>query len=614
MHESEIEVVPNGEGVTIHLPQRELGGFKKAGWLIVGISSIGTLFMIFWISMPVSWGVDLLRQGQMFGWLFVAFGSLGLGGLYASAKFLALGISVLRDKTRCSVTVSDKRIVSQEKFGWFGWKQKIKRSEVDQIFVLPIGSIGSSREEPSGSGLGFLESIFDGDTSNFYAITNQKRDGQMIAPGYPKEIVDSVATTIAGELNRNSAGSVLINRDPVARSSDDSPSTSIVTVQNLTEEEVEQADFTLPPDSQLEIIEEGDSKVYRIPERTLLRGSSGLFFFAIIWNGFMAVFTAAVIFGAKENELDLAFIAFTVVFWSIGIGMLVGSFYMARQSALVGVKDGLLFIERKTIFGTKWTEFAADQVESIEMDSTNMQVNDVPVMNLKIQPLEGDAVGMFSHLDNEEIQWLAQQLRRSLGLSSNLNRFAVGNFDPSKPLEHLPSTDIQVQQDNGRTAITVPPHRFRGSRMLGFLGLLFMVVPFPALIAGIWFWGFELFFLIFTMVFSGMGAIIFFAHRISTTRNYQIVATSQKLDVTVNGFMPNQGLSATRPEILSVDVFDSGTQLNGKMLLCLKIKVKDKRGLTMMTGRDSKELVYVARLIRQRIQLVDKPDDSDSKT
>jgi len=196
MNESGIEVVPNGDGITIDLPQRELGGLKKLGWPIVGMASIGTLFMIFWISMPVSWGVDLLRQGQKFGWLFVAFGSLGLGGLFASAKFLIFGIALLRDKTRCSVTVSKNRIVSREKFGWFSLKQKVKRSEVNQIFVLPIGSTGSSSDGASGSALGFVESFFGGDTSNFYGISNQKRDGQMIAPAYPKEILDSVAASI----------------------------------------------------------------------------------------------------------------------------------------------------------------------------------------------------------------------------------------------------------------------------------------------------------------------------------------------------------------------------------------------------------------------------------
>ena len=96
---------------------------------------------------------------------------------------------------------------------------------------------------------------------------------------------------------------------------------------------------------------------------------------------------------------------------------------------------------------------------------------------------------------------------------------------------------------------------------------------------------------------------MFFIHRMTTSRNYQIVVTSQQLDVAVDGFMPCNGLSATRPEILSVDVLDSETRLNNQRLLCLKIKVKGRSGLTMMTGRDSVELVYVARLIHQRLQL-----------
>lgn len=323
----------------------------------------------------------------------------------------------------------------------------------------------------------------------------------------------------------------------------------------------------------------------------------------------MVVFTTLGLRFGNGAQMDWSFLGMISIFWIIGIGMLVRSIYVARQSALVGVKDGLLFIERKTMFGTKWTEFTSDQVESIKMAHSNLEVNNVPVMNLRIQPFEGEAVGMFSHLENGEIQWLAQQLRRSLGLRSNANRFAVGNFDTSELLQHISSTNIEVQQANDRTTITVPPHHVRGLRMLGMLGLVFMVVPIPAAIAAMFFNGFDVFSLIFSVAFASMGALLFCIHRMTTTRNYLIVATSQQLDVTVEGFMPCKGLSATRPEILSIDVHDSETKVNNEKFLCLVIKVKGRNGLTMMTGRNEAELVYVGRLLHQRLRL----DASDSR-
>ena len=602
MNESAIDVEPIGDGVAIHLPYRQLGNLKRVGWIIVALSLMGAIFLIGWISTPLLWGIDLIRQGQMFGWLLVAFGSLGFIGLFAAVRFLTLGICILCNRTRCSITVSESRILGREKFGWFSFKSKWDRSEFKQIFVMPIGSIGSSREVESGnrSALGFIESFFGGEGKNFYAMSNKKRNGDTIGTGYPKEVIDAAAVAIAAELNRNSTESVLIVRDPVLQTEDDSGVSGRVTVQDLTEEEVEQAEFILPKDSQLETIEDGDSKVYRVPERTLVRGTNGLFFFSVLWNGFILLFTTVTLRG---NQIDWGFVGVISIFWIVGIALLVGSIYMARQSALIGVKDGLLFIERKTIFGTRWTEFTADQVESIEMGHSNMEVNGVPVMNLTIKPHEGKSVGMFMHLDNEEIQWLAQQLRRSLDLRVYGSSFAVGNFDSAELMEHLSSTNIEVQQDHDRTTITVPPHRFEGARTLGFLGLAFTVVPVPATIAAMCFVGFEWPIILFAVLFSCMGAVMFFIHRMTTSRNYQIVVTSQQLDVAVDGFMPCNGLSATRPEILSVDVLDSETRLNNQRLLCLKIKVKGRNGLTMMTGRDSVELVYVARLIHQRLQL-----------
>lgn len=613
MNESGVDIEPIGDGVAIHLPRRELGSLRKVGWIIVGFSLLGTLFLIGWMATPVWWGVDLIRQGKTFGWLLVAFGCLGLGGLYATVKYLTLGISILRDKTHCSITVFENRILGRERFGWFSMKHKMERSEFKQIFVLPIGSVNDSRGETSGNQLvlGLVESFFGGDSRNFYGIANQKRNGTMLAPGYPKEILDSVAAAMAAELNRNSTESVLIVRDPIVQSNDGSTNSDMVTVQNLTEEDVDEADFTQPADSQIEIIEESDSTVYRIPERSLRSGTNGLFFFSVLWNGFMILFTTLVI-RDMGNGIEWPIIAFLSIFWLVGIGLLVGSIYMAWQSALVGVKDGLLFIERKTIFGTRWTELTAEEVESIELGHANMEVNGVPVMNLKIQPMNEKAVGMFSHLDNEEIVWLAQRLRKSLGVESERNRHSVRNFDSSEPIEQLAKTDIEVQQDGNRSTITVPPHHFKGSRSFGALGLGFMVVPVPAAITAMQFVGFEFMLFLFVIVFSCFGAAMFFIHRLATTRNYLIVATDQQLDIAVHGFMSGNGLSAARAEIISINVFDSGTKLNNETLLCLKVKVKDRKGLTMMTGRNQKELLYVARLLHQRLKLdADVPADSE---
>ena len=83
--------------------------------------------------------------------------------------------------------------------------------------------------------------------------------------GYPKGILDDAAGAIATEMNRVATDAVKINWDPVLSGLDSD--TSFVTVEDLaTEAPIDSdSDFELPDHSNLEVVEEGDSVVYRHP-------------------------------------------------------------------------------------------------------------------------------------------------------------------------------------------------------------------------------------------------------------------------------------------------------------------------------------------------------------
>ena len=584
-----------------YLPNRKLGAAKKAGWLILLAAFVGTLLMVSWIAMPVGWGISIMMKGEMLGALFIAFGCLGLGGLYGVAKLMALGIAVLKDRTRCSISVEEKRMLCREHFGWFSHKRSIGRESIEQLYLAPVGAMSSSQSERSEnrSGIAMLDSVLGSDLASLYTIVTQKQNGKRIATGYSKEVLDATASAIASEINRNRTDSVHINRSEFSEV--DVPDRGLVLVQELTEENAQTSDYVLPDDSQIEVVEESDSKVYRIPERPLMKGSGGLFLFSVMWNSILVIITMCFFF-LGGNGMDWGAVPVILIFWAIGIGFLVGSIYMARQSALIGVKDGLLFIERKTIFGTKWTEFAAEEIESVEMAYANMEINNVRVMNLRIQAADQKPVSMLAHLSNPELQWLAHQLRRSLGVNSKQNRLNLGSFSPEDTVEVPPATDIDVQHDSSRTTITVPPREFSGAKTLWLLGTTLAIVPIPAAIAAMFFVGFGLDQFCFAVFASIVGATMYFVHRFITSRNFLIEVTNRELDVKVRGFMTNHGLSATRDELESINVVDADLQLNGRSLYCVQIKVKNGKSFMMMTGRDQKELVYVAGLIHQKLR------------
>jgi hypothetical protein len=41
-----------------------------------------------------------------------------------------------------------------------------------------------------------------------------------------------------------------------------------------------------------------------------------------------------------------------------------------------------------------------------------MEVNNVPILELKIHPRAGDATGLFSERDDDELRWMATVLRQ----------------------------------------------------------------------------------------------------------------------------------------------------------------------------------------------------------
>ena len=603
MDQNGIEIEPTAGGVSIHLPFRQLGSGRKIGWVPLAFGVFVSLFMLAWIGIPMSWGIDLLMQGQLFGLLFIGFCCLGFSGLFFAAKVVTLGISILIDRTRSTVEVTDTQIVNRERFGWFSHKLEVDRKDVSKLFVTRVSSLSASPADDSQPAFGVLEFLFGNDLHKFFAITGKEQsDKPVAAPFYPEILVQSVAKAIAEELNRDRSISVQVVHQRIADEKQSAAPARVVTVQQFSEDETQKTDFVLPVDSQLEVVDQGDSKVYKVPGRNLREGSHGLFTFSVCWNGFILLISMF-IFGG-QIKADWGLFAFFGIFAAVGVGMFVSSIYMAWQSAMVGVKGGLLFIERKTIFGTRWSEFAAEDIESIEMAHANMEVNDKPVMNLRIKAADGKSASMFSHLDDRELQWLAQQLRRSLGVDAAHKKFAVGNFDPAEVLEKLPATDIEVIEEQQQTNIHIPAWTFPATRGMGVVGALMALLPLPAMLVAVFFFKAEFALLIFGACLTAIGVIVFAVNRVFSTREFDVVATTESIDVQVRGFLTRRDFSLPRSEVLSVDVVDSGAQINNQRMSCIRIKGTNGRGISMMTGRNHSELAYVARLIHQRLNLM----------
>jgi hypothetical protein len=157
-----------------------------------------------------------------------------------------------------------------------------------------------------------------------------------------------------------------------------------------------------------------------VPPAGLLKGSKGLFGFAILWCLFMSVFTGILMVasGKDSHGTPAAMWVFFALFWLIGLGMLAGAINMGRRRAMLLVENDQLSVAQIGIFGAKKRDWHRESIAAIRADASGMTVNDVPLIELQIYPVGGKKSGFFAGRDELELRWMATELRRALQVTA----------------------------------------------------------------------------------------------------------------------------------------------------------------------------------------------------
>lgn len=175
-----------------------------------------------------------------------------------------------------------------------------------------------------------------------------------------------------------------------------------------------------PAGSSIEVKHFEDGISITVPPAGLWKGSRGLFGFGVLWCGFMTVFTSMMVgigaFGKVEGNVWLMLL-FVAVFWIVGLGMLLGGINMGRRQAGLAVAGGTLMVLQTGIFGKKQREWSLSEVKAICVGPSGMEVNDTPVMQLQIHDANGKKLGLLAGRSDEELEWLARELRVAAGVS-----------------------------------------------------------------------------------------------------------------------------------------------------------------------------------------------------
>jgi hypothetical protein len=173
-----------------------------------------------------------------------------------------------------------------------------------------------------------------------------------------------------------------------------------------------------------------------------LRRAGGLFLFiwCIGWNTFVAIFTAVLIpaafadqvllNGGPETVSPVLAILFLTPFWAVGLGILFFLVHRGRRRATLLVEDGRLMVDEQTLFGSQPRSWPLKNIEAIRTEfDKNIQP---PRRKIVLDLQSGTPVKLLRYRPQEEIEWLAEELRRAIERGAK-GELSVARHSVTKP-------------------------------------------------------------------------------------------------------------------------------------------------------------------------------------
>ena len=363
-------------------PPRPLGWGRLIGVFLVGF---GLLFV--W--MPAQTAIRSLRHLIEHGADVpnLIFGIFPLIFVFAGMLPLGIGLAILLGRSR--VEWRDGQLVATEFVGPFRWTRRLPRKPIRRLEVS---------QATSGSGTQPAKPM-----PRFSGLAVEFEDGtkKIVLLGYPREWVLACAEELKSYVSGTATGVTV------------APVEIIETVAGQAEDR----NVLQQPATSRVLVERSPGYLRcTIPPAGLWRGSKGLFFMGIFWCGFMVVFSALMLKdGLKHSGWGaVGMLAFILLFWAIGIAILTAAVNMGKRTATFTVTGKHLSITNRSLFGLKQWELSQAEIAALRADASGMEVNDKPVLELQIHPATGKKIGLLAGRDEEEIRWLATELRRAL--------------------------------------------------------------------------------------------------------------------------------------------------------------------------------------------------------
>ncbi len=372
------------DDVSYSLPARPLG---KLRWLALFLVAFGVVFA----SIPAT---GLFRSLKSITAGKATAGDWGFAVFlvpFMVAGLVPLGLGLLLLFGRCRVEWRQKRLSVLDYVGPVRWRRRLQKSRILKLTVSSGGAKINNQPVITGplAELGALAAEFD------------EGKPRLVAIGYPRDWLQALAEDLSARVGAPAS----------------TIAAPVVEVKNLDQSRPEPVEVVpKPANSQVRVEPRPDGVLLVVPPAGLRKGSKGLFGFAILWCLIVAVITLAIGSASAKNVRGNPFVGWALigVFWLVGLGMLTGAISMARRRAMLLFENGQLKVAQIGIFGAKRWDWKHDDIAAIRADASGMEINNAPVIELQIHPVNGKKTGFFAGRDQEELRWMASELRRAL--------------------------------------------------------------------------------------------------------------------------------------------------------------------------------------------------------
>lgn len=385
------------DGVEYRLPRRDLGPIRFVGALIF---LVGLIFAGAAGAMSIAAFRVLVFRSPMQGspptWPMLVFllVFLFIGLLICSA---GLGFFTGRSVVR----ICGSTITASHTLGAFR-----RRYRAD---LTTLSSLSVVRGQTSRNG----QVITKGVLANLSMLVAQSEDADkpiFLAIGYPAEMLRSLSDSIGADRGIKTQLVRGLSRRRHLPSADR---------------------LAQPMGSHIVVTRTPDQLTLTIPARGILKGSSGLFTFSLLWFAFCALFTVGIgvgigkgTSGSGGQSLISPFACFISIFWLVGIGTLIYSINMGRRRAFIDVLNGqTVLINLQSLLGLKQHQWTRDEIKRIVAGHSGLTVNNRSVEELQFHVWQSRTgrrrqtkkYGFFAGRESDELDWLSELLNHELG-------------------------------------------------------------------------------------------------------------------------------------------------------------------------------------------------------